>query len=80
MDLLDLLDLLERLREVRCDRQPFTPEHANCVCRLTSAAADEIERLQAELQHVRTIFRVNMLRLTPETSHAEIDRVLKWEG
>lgn len=36
--------LLDRLRDVKCDREPFTPDHANCVCRLTNEAADYIER------------------------------------
>jgi hypothetical protein len=40
----------------------------------------QIELLRAELQHVRAIFRVNMLRLAPETSHEEIDRVLSLKG
>lgn len=39
--------LLDRLRDVKCDREPFTPDHANCVCRLTNEAADEIERKAA---------------------------------
>jgi hypothetical protein len=42
--------LLDRLRDMGCDREPFTPEHAKCVCRLTNEAAREIERLKAELQ------------------------------
>lgn len=42
-------DLIESLRNVKCDREPFTSDHAACVCRLTNAAADEIERLRAEL-------------------------------
>lgn len=33
--------------------------------------------LLAEIDRLRHIFRVNMLRLAPETSHEEIDRVLK---
>ena len=41
--------LLDRLREVRCDREPFTPDHARCVCRLSNEAADEIERLRGLL-------------------------------
>lgn len=39
-------DLLERLRDIGCDREPFTPSHKDCVCRLANAAADEIERLR----------------------------------
>lgn len=42
--------ILERLQDVGCDRQPFTPEHAKCICRLTNEAAAEIERLQGDLQ------------------------------
>lgn len=45
----DMSDLIERLRETGCDREPFTPSHKDCVCRLTNAAADEIERLRREL-------------------------------
>jgi hypothetical protein len=41
-----MMDILERLTEMRCDREPFTPEHADCQCRLGSAAAREIERLR----------------------------------
>lgn len=36
--------LIDRLREVGCDHEPFTPDHAKCICRLTNEAADEIER------------------------------------
>jgi len=36
--------LMERLRNQRCDREPFTPEHADCICRLTNEAADAIVR------------------------------------
>lgn len=46
------MTLLERLREVGCNRQPFTPEHADCICRLTNEAADEIERLRDVLRKV----------------------------
>lgn len=42
--------LVDRLRETLCDREPFTPDHAKCVCRLTNEAADEIERLSATLK------------------------------
>lgn len=46
----DMSDLTERLRATSCDREPFTPGHKDCVCRLTNAAADEIERLHQELK------------------------------
>lgn len=39
--------LPERLRDVGCDRAPFTPEHAECVCRLTNEAADVMERMRS---------------------------------
>lgn len=42
--------LLDRLHDVRCDREAFTPDHAGCICRLANEAADEIERLRAEVQ------------------------------
>ena len=41
--------LQDRLQEVRCDREPFTPDHAGCICRLTNEAAVEIERLRQQL-------------------------------
>ena len=43
--------LLDRLREVRCDLTPFTPDHAECVCRLANEAADELERLEKMVRH-----------------------------
>ena len=39
-------DIVERLREASCDREAFTPEHAQCACRLANEGADEIERLR----------------------------------
>jgi hypothetical protein len=39
--------LLDRLREVGCNCEPFTADHAHCICRLTNEAAAEIERLCA---------------------------------
>lgn len=39
-------DLIDRLRDMGCDRSPFTPQHKDCICRLTNAAADEIEQLR----------------------------------
>lgn len=44
-----MADLIDRLRETRCDREPFTPEHAQCICRLANEAADEIEGLRGLL-------------------------------
>lgn len=38
-------DLIEKLRETKCNREPFTAEHADCICRLTNAAADNLEVL-----------------------------------
>lgn len=34
------------------------------------------EMLAAEIRRLRVLFRVNMLRLAPQTSHAEIDKIL----
>ena len=39
-------DIVNRLRDAACDREPFTPDHAKCICRLASNAATEIERLR----------------------------------
>jgi hypothetical protein len=44
-----MTDIVERLQDARCDREPFTPEHAKCICRLTNEAAAEIERLREAL-------------------------------
>ena len=35
----------------------------------------EVEALRAEIQHLRAVFRVNILRLSP-ASHAEIDAII----
>lgn len=40
-------DLISKLRDTPCNRMAFTPEHADCQCRVAHAAADEIERLKA---------------------------------
>lgn len=47
--------LLDRLRETGCNRQPFTPDHAQCVCRLANEAADQIEILEAKLRWLQVI-------------------------
>jgi hypothetical protein len=41
------------LRDVRCNREPFTPAHADCICRLTNAAADAIEKLEAQVASLK---------------------------
>jgi len=51
--------LLDRLRGVGCDRKPFTPDHAVCVCRLANEAADEIEKLHKLLSDVDTTMCVH---------------------
>jgi hypothetical protein len=43
-------ELIEWLQNIRCDREPFTPEHAQCVCRLAHAAAARLETLQDTLE------------------------------
>ena len=45
-------ELLDRLRNQGCDREPFTADHAACVCRLANAAADEIDRLRSALENI----------------------------
>lgn len=44
-----MTDIVDQLRNIGCDREPFTPEHAKCQCRTCNAAADEIERLRSDL-------------------------------
>lgn len=39
-------NIVEKLRDTPCNREPFTPSHADCQCRLANQAADEIERLR----------------------------------
>lgn len=41
-----MADLLERLEDMPCDREPFTPDHADCKCRLAHEALKEILRLR----------------------------------
>ena len=59
----------------------ITHHHA-CDCREAAHAAtiermlQEIERLTAEIGRLREAFRVNALFWRPETTDAEIDRVL----
>lgn len=43
-------DIVEQLREVGCDREPFTSDHARCICRVTISAANEIERLRNAIE------------------------------
>ena len=47
--------------------------------RATTAEA-RIAELEAEVGRLRTAFRVNMLRLSPGVSHAEIDALLTKQG
>lgn len=44
--------LMDRLRDTPCDRRPFTPDHAHCICRLANAAADEIDDLREALRDI----------------------------
>ncbi len=46
-------DIVERLEDTECNRMPFTDEHAKCICRLTSAAAEEISTLRAQVEALR---------------------------
>jgi hypothetical protein len=48
-------DIVQRLREVGCDREPFTHDHAKCICRLANKAGDEIERLRTKLANVEEL-------------------------
>lgn len=58
-------DLLERLRETPCNREPFTPEHADCQCRVANKAADEIERLRSEVAELRHVVAMAKLPTEP---------------
>jgi len=48
-------DIVERLRDIGCDREPFTPEHAKCQCRVAHKAADEIEKLRELLRRADAV-------------------------
>lgn len=39
-------DIVERLEAVGCNRDPFTTDHADCICRLTHEAAAEVKQLR----------------------------------
>ena len=39
-------DLIDRLRSTPCNREPFTPSHAECQCEIANKAANEIELLR----------------------------------
>jgi hypothetical protein len=45
-------ELIEWLQNIRCDREPFTPEYAQCVCRLAHAAAARLEALEGEVERL----------------------------
>ncbi|MDO9381877.1 MAG: hypothetical protein Q7T86_03345 [Hyphomicrobiaceae bacterium] len=45
--------IIERLEDVRCDRQPFTPDHAKCICRLTNEAAKDIAEREETIRSLR---------------------------
>jgi len=45
-----MTDIVERLRGTGCDREPFTPEHKHCKCRIANEAANEIELLRGLLK------------------------------
>jgi hypothetical protein len=45
-------DLVEWLQNIRCDREPFAPGHAQCVCRLAHAAAARLEALEGEVERL----------------------------
>jgi hypothetical protein len=54
------MSLIDRLRDTGCDREPFTPSHSGCRCRLANEAADEIEHLRAGVE-----FAMNWIDGTP---------------
>lgn len=65
--------ILERLADIRCDRAPFTAEHANCTCRVAHAAANEIKRQAAEIERLRATLQRREERL-------EIDSAYRLDG
>lgn len=73
------MTLLDRLRETKCDREPFTPEHANCRCRLANEAANEIDRLSEEVVLLHTALRQS-LRQWKMHAEMEPDRDLSAEA
>lgn len=52
--------------------------HVKTGCMISPATwAEMVGELLDETDRLKVLFRVNMLRLKPGTSHEEIDRVLK---
>lgn len=45
-----MTDIVVRLRNTGCDREPFTPEHKHCKCRIANEAANEIDLLRGLLR------------------------------
>jgi len=63
-------DLLEKLRDTPCNREPFTPAHADCQCRVAHAAADEIVTLRAAATRAVSIIDVNLNRQSEKVQDA----------
>lgn len=78
-------DVVARLENVRCDRPPFTPEHADCICRLTNAGAREITSLREENERLRealTAVKYLMARTTISdlsNEDAAHFRAIRWQ-
>ena len=69
-----MTDIVERLREVTV-LEDYGDGHrlVRWAHPLGVEAADEIERLREAFSNLKSVFRVNMLRAFPETSHEVID-------
>lgn len=71
-------ELIEGLPETPLERLRF-------FCSLALQGQDWLDvepffnDIQDEINHLHSIFRVNILRLSPDTPHSEIDRVLNGE-
>lgn len=73
---------IKRYEELGGDVEQNPLERLRFFCSLAMDSQDwfDVEpffdAVQYDIDHLRSIFRVNILRLAPDTSHDEIDRVL----
>ena len=83
------MDLLER---IELHLRQFAPHQVHAGMILLAEARDEIlrqrklatcecgDKMMSEIERLRIVFRVNIIRIAPKTSHAEIDRILNGEA